>query len=217
MRYYNTIFDLDGTLLDTLDDLHAAVNHGLAEFGLPKASPEEIAARLGNGSERLISLCLPEGREDPLFEPVFNSYLAHYMAHGQDKTRPYPGVLELLRELGNAGVRSAIVSNKPHAATVELAEHYFSGLVLSAVGEQRGIRRKPAPDSIISAMSQLHAEPSRTVYIGDSEVDIMAAQNAGIDCISVTYGFRTRAELISSGGTIFADNAQEIAQIVLGA
>ncbi len=215
MRYDNVIFDLDGTLLDTLDDLHTAVNHGLTEFGLPTASPEDIAARLGNGSERLISLCLPEGREDPLFEQVFSSYITYYMAHGQDKTRPYPGILELLRELGDLGVRCAIVSNKPHAATLELAEHYFAGLVLSAVGEQRDIRRKPAPDSILSAMAQLNARPSRTVYIGDSEVDIMAARNAGIDCISVTYGFRTRAELISSGGMIFANSAQEIKSLIL--
>lgn len=216
MRYDNAIFDLDGTLLDTLDDLRDAVNHGLREFGLPEASLAEISARVGNGSERLISLCLPDGREDPLFQKVFDSYYARYMVHGQDKTHPYPGIIDLLRELGGAGVRCAIVSNKPHAATVELVAHYFSGLVLSAVGERVGVRRKPAPDSILSAMAELNAKPERTVYIGDSEVDIMAAQNAGIDCISVTYGFRTRDELLQNGASLFADDAKEIKNIILG-
>ena len=139
MKYDTVIFDLDGTLLDTLDDLTDGVNHALREFSFPEATRDEIRARLGYGSNYLIAQSVPGGRDCPVYQQVFDCYFAYYRAHSADKTRPYPGIPELLAELRNKGVRCAIVSNKPHAATQDLAAEYFKGLVETAVGDQPGV------------------------------------------------------------------------------
>lgn len=208
MRYDTVIFDLDGTLLDTLDDLTDGVNHALREFGFPEASRDEIRARLGYGSGYLIAQSVPGGRDCPVYQAVFDSYFAYYRAHSAVKTRPYPGIPELLAELRSRGVRCAIVSNKPHAATLDLAEKYFSGLVDTAVGDRPGVvERKPAPDTVWAAMRELGGVPERSVYVGDSEVDIQTAQNAGIDCISVDWGFRTHEQLLGYGASCIVSDA----------
>ena len=161
MKYDTVIFDLDGTLLDTLDDLTDGVNHALREFGFPEATRDEIRARLGYGSNYLIAQSVPGGRDCPVYQQVFDCYFAYYRAHSADKTRPYPGIPELLAELRNKGVRCAIVSNKPHAATQDLAAEYFKGLVETAVGDQPGVvERKPAPDTVLAAMRERAAPAS---------------------------------------------------------
>lgn len=210
MRYDTVIFDLDGTLLDTLDDLTDAVNHALADFGFPTAGREEIRARLGYGSRYLIAKSVPGGDENPDYDAVFDDYLAFYRSHSSVKTAPYPGIPELLARLKSSGARCAIVSNKPDSAARELGERWFRGLVETTVGDREGIRRKPAPDTVLEVMRQLGASPERTVYIGDSEVDIQTAQAAGVDCISVTWGFRTESQLLEAGATTLAHNAAEL-------
>ena len=207
MRYDTVIFDLDGTLLDTLDDLTDAVNHALADFGYPLAGRKEIRARLGYGSKYLIASSVPGGYDDPHYQAVFDDYLTFYRAHSSVRTAPYPGIPELLAGLGRRGVRCAIVSNKPDSAARELGERWFSGLVETTVGDREGIRREPAPDTVLEVMRQLGAEPGRTVYIGDSEVDIETAKAAGVDCISVTWGFRTAEQLLAAGATVLVDDA----------
>lgn len=208
MRYDTVIFDLDGTLLDTLDDLTDGVNHALADFGYPLATRGQIRSRLGYGSAHLIAESVPGGRDNPDYQAVFDDYLDFYRAHSSVKTAPYPGTLELLGRLAGLGVRCAIVSNKPDSAAQILSERWFSGLVAATVGEREaeGIRRKPAPDSLLEVMRRLGASAPRTVYVGDSEVDIETAANAGVDCISCTWGFRTREQLIASGAKVLVSD-----------
>ena len=146
-----------------------------------------------------------------MYQQVFDCYFAYYRAHSADKTRPYPGIPELLAELRNKGVRCAIVSNKPHAATQDLAAEYFKGLVETAVGDQPGVvERKPAPDTVLAAMRELGGTPERSVYVGDSEVDIQTAKNAGIHCISVDWGFRTYEQLVGFGAEEIVSGAAEL-------
>lgn len=207
MRYDTVIFDLDGTLLDTLDDLTDGVNHALANFGYPLANREQIRARLGYGSKYLIAKSVPGSYDDVNYQAVFDDYLEYYSAHSSVKTAPYPGIMQLLEELCSLGVRCAIVSNKPDSAAKILAEHWFNGLVATAVGDRDGIRRKPAPDTVLEVMRQLEAVRERTVYIGDSEVDIETARAAGVDCISVNWGFRSSEQLMASGASLIVSNA----------
>ena len=210
MKYDTVIFDLDGTLLDTLDDLTDGVNHALADFGYPLADREQIRTRLGYGSGYLIAQSVPGGRDDPNYQAVFDDYLAYYRAHSSVKTRPYEGVSELLEELKARGVRRAIVSNKPDSATQELYERWCASSVDCAVGGRTGSRRKPAPDSLLEAMRILGAEKLRTVYVGDSEVDIETAAAAGVDCISCTWGFRSAEQLVRSGAVTLVERAADL-------
>lgn len=210
MRYDTVIFDLDGTLLDTLDDLTDGVNHALADFGYPLVTREHMRRSLGYGSKYLIAHCVPGGGDDANYQAVFDDYLEYYRAHSSDKTAPYPGIIELLSRLKESGVHCAIVSNKPDSAAQILGERWFSGLVETVVGDREGIRRKPAPDTVLEVMRRLGAEKERTVYIGDSEVDIQTAANAGVDCISVTWGFRTREQLIESGASVLVSDMDEL-------
>ncbi|NCC69890.1 MAG: HAD family hydrolase, partial [Clostridia bacterium] len=206
MKYRFIIFDLDGTLLYTLDDIRDSLNHTLRRFGLPEKAMDEVRGSLGNGSARLVELCVPGGRKNPDFEAVFAEYSAWYAGHALCKTRPYPGILELLEQLFSSGAKTAIVSNKPDASVKYLDAHFFSGLTAAAIGEKPGTRRKPAPDSVFEAMAALGAAREDTVYVGDSEVDIATAQKAGIDCISVAWGFRSTTELEAAGAdSIVAD------------
>ena len=189
------IFDLDGTLLDTLGDLHAAVNHTLAEFGYPLRTMEEVRRFLGNGAQWLIRMALPEGAD---WAPVLAAFHTYYAAHCDERTRPYPGISEALAVLGEK-YPLAVVSNKPDGAVKELSKIYFPALY--ARGEDVDCPRKPAPDMVRKAMEALDAQ--RCVYVGDSDVDILTARNVGAPCLSVTWGFREEAELRAAGGVHF--------------
>lgn len=204
-EYKAVIFDLDGTLLNTLDDLCSALNHTMLKFGFPERTLEETRRFVGNGVDRLIELATPDGRNNPHFRDVVNEYRTYYAAHSEIKTKPYDGVCELIDKLQSDGIETAVVSNKMHEATVTLCKKYFPA-VKNVCGEREadGIRRKPYPDMVLSVVKTLGLELSDCVYVGDSEVDIMTAKNAGMDCISVLWGFRDRDYLAKLGASRFA-------------
>ena len=202
MHYTSILFDLDGTLLDTLGDLTAAMNRTLTRHGLPERT------------RQLMELCVPAGTDGALFETLLAEYNADYAAHCRIETAPYPGVDALLQQLHAQGGKLAIVSNKPDEAVRALRAEFFADTVPIAVGEKQGIRRKPAPDTLLTAMAQLGAAPASTVYVGDSEVDIATARAAGLPCISVLWGFRDRDALEQAGAQQFAADAGELARLL---
>ena len=215
MKQYDTyIFDLDGTLLDTLDDLAAAVNYALRRYGMPEHTREEVRQMVGNGVRLLMVRAIPDGDKNPLFDDTFRTFREYYLEHSLDTTRPYDGIPELLRELRTRGKRVAVVSNKFYAATRELCQHFFPDTVEVAIGEHEaeGIRKKPAPDTVMEAFRQLNVSKENAVYVGDSDVDLQTAINSKLPCISVLWGFRDRAFLEAHGATTFASNPGEILQ-----
>lgn len=211
MRDFKTyIFDLDGTLLSTLNDLASSTNYALRWAGMPERTIEEIRMFVGNGVKLLMERAIPEGVDNPKFEETYAKFREHYMEHNLDTTRPYDGVPELLHELKRRGKHLAIVSNKFYAATQDLAKHFFPDTIEVAIGEQENIRKKPAPDTVLEALRQLNVSKEDAVYIGDSDVDIMTAKNCGLPCISVLWGFRDKDFLIEHGGSLFVEKPIEI-------
>ena len=209
MSYDTYIFDLDGTLLDTLQDLATSVNYALRQHRMPEHSIDDVRRFVGNGVRRLMERAVPEGAANPAFEVAFVTFREYYMEHSLDTTRPYDGILELIHELKQRGCRMAVVSNKMMAATQELVRHFFPDIEV-AIGEHEaaGIRKKPAPDTVFAAMLQL-GEGS-AVYVGDSDVDLATARNSGLPCISVLWGFRDREFLLEHGATTFVEQPREI-------
>lgn len=199
------IFDLDGTLLDTLDDLTDATNAALRHFGCRERTKEEVRQFVGNGAERLIRLALPGEENDPEVSEVLSWYKDYYAAHSQIKTRPYEGVLEALAAV-KAEFPVAVVSNKPDNATKLLCKQYFGDVY--ALGEGSAMPRKPAPDMVHRAMQVLGTD--RCIYVGDSEVDVLTAQNAGVPCLSVLWGFRDRETLLKAGADHFCEEPREL-------
>lgn len=193
------IFDLDGTLLNTLEDLTDSVNHAMEKFGFPVHTIEEIRSFVGNGAPRLIERSIPQGKENPSYDAVLAAFKEHYAAHCEDKTNPYEGIMPLLSQLQDKGYRMAVVSNKFDGAVKRLCEKYFGGYIEVAIGESADVKRKPAPDTVYRALRELSCDASRAVYVGDSEVDIQTAKNASLPCISVTWGFRTGEQLRDAG------------------
>ncbi len=217
MKYKAAIFDLDGTLLDTLDDLHDAVNHTMNKYSYPERTLDEVCRFVGNGVDRLITLCVPGHESDPSLAAAIGDFRDYYAAHSEIKTKPYPGVIELIDRLMKSGVKAAIVSNKMHEAVVTLCRKYFPQVeVVCGEREREGVRRKPAPDTVIKAAENLGVNLSDVVYIGDSEVDLKTSENAGVDCISVLWGFRGRECLINHGAKIFAQTADQVYSIIAG-
>ena len=210
------LFDLDGTLLNTLEDLTDAVNATMRAFGYPEHAESAVRAYVGNGVARLMELSLPGGAADPNFDAASAFYRRTYAAHSEDKTRPYEGVVDCVRTLAGHGIRMAVVSNKPDETTVRLTKKYFPEIDAAAgENEAAGIRRKPAPDMVWHAMKKLGVTQEETVYVGDSEVDILTAQNAGIRVVSVLWGFRDREELVANGADMMAETPEELASIIL--
>jgi phosphoglycolate phosphatase len=211
-QYDTYIFDLDGTLLDTLDDLTAAVNYALHTYGLPEHSRDDIRRFVGNGVRMLMTRAIPDGEQNPQFEEVFSTFRMFYLHHSLDRTRPYDGIPEALSALRQRGCRLAVVSNKFWAATEELCHHFFADTIEVAVGEHEaeGIRKKPAPDTVNEALSLLGVDRGNAVYVGDSEVDLQTARNAGLPCISVLWGFRDKDFLLANGATTFISSPREL-------
>lgn len=204
------IFDLDGTLLDTLQDLKASTNHALRSHGLPERTTEEVRQFVGNGVRKLIERAVPENTPQEVLEAVFADFRKHYMDHCLDATAPYPGIIDMLRRLKAQGKRMAIVSNKLDPAVKELNERFFKEYIDLAVGESDTVRRKPAPDMVNTILQTLGITKEEMVYVGDSEVDLQTARNAGVRCISVLWGFRDKEILIANGATTFAKTPEEI-------
>ena len=216
MKCNTIIFDLDGTLLNTLEDLMDSVNYALSQYGMPERKLEEIRHFVGNGVERLMELSVPEGKNNPVFQEAFTCFKEHYLIHCNDKTGPYPHIMDLLEALHDKGYNMAIVSNKYMNAVKELNELYFSRFIKVAIGESAGIRKKPAPDTVEEAIRQLGVSKDSCVYVGDSEVDHMTAVNSGLRCISCLWGFRTKEELIKAGAgnNIFVTDPMQILEVI---
>ena len=215
MKYKAIIWDMDGTILDTLSDLHDSINHLLRTNGYEERTFEETRCSVGNGIRQLVALSVPNGEENPDFERLFGEFREYYSAHCQIKTRPYEGISETLDELRALGIKMAVVSNKIDTAVKELAAEFYPQLDY-ALGEMEGVPRKPAPDMVERALSELGVTKSEAVYIGDSEVDVLTAKNSGLSCISVLWGFRKKEELLPHGADVFVDNPFEIIKLILG-
>lgn len=193
------IFDLDGTLLDTLEDLTDSVNYAMEKFGFPRHTIDEVRTFVGNGAPKLLERSIPQGLENPDYEAALAAFKAHYAAHCEDKTKPYEGIPEMLAELKEQGYHLAVVSNKFDGAVKKLCKKYFGEFITVSIGESAEVKRKPAPDTVYRALHELSCDGSRAVYVGDSEVDIQTAKNASLPCISVTWGFRTEEQLKAAG------------------
>lgn len=208
------IFDLDGTLLDTLDDLHASVNHALSSFNLPLRTRDEVRSFVGNGIKKLIERAVAQNADAETCSRVFDCFKAHYLLHCREKTAPYPGICELLSELKDSGCKLGVVSNKADAPVKELIDYYFPGIFGAVIGEREGVRRKPAPDSVLAALAQLESEPSGAVYVGDSDVDALTAANAGLPCVLVSWGFKDRGFLGTLDALGIADSTAELSAFI---
>lgn len=215
-KYETIIFDLDGTLLDTLGDLAASVNYALKTHNMPTHTIDDVRRFVGNGVRLLMERAIPDGAANPLFEETFATFRQHYLEHSLDTTRPYDGIMEMLQTLRSRGYRTAVVSNKFYAATQELCRHFFADSIEVAIGEHEaeGIRKKPAPDTVNEALRQLGVSREGAVYVGDSDVDIATAKASGMHCISVLWGFRDRQFLIEHGGTTFINHPSELLTLV---
>ena len=215
MKYELAIFDMDGTVLDTLDDLKNALNVVLAEAGFPIRTLEEVRRFVGNGIHKLIERGVPAGTEPAVIEEVFEAFNRYYAVHCSDRTKPYEGITDLIACLRQKGVRTALLSNKSDYAVQTLCRQYFNGLFDVAAGAKDGVRKKPFPDGVEEILKQLQIHKENTVYIGDSEVDVATAANAGIDCVAVEWGFRTKGELLAAKAeTIVASNRELLNEIL---
>ena len=215
MKKYDTvIFDLDGTLLNTLEDLADAVNFVMRKNHYPERTIEEVRCFVGNGIRRLMELAVPENVSEIEFEQVFEEFKSYYTKHCQIKTCAYDGIMPLLKCLYEKGYAMAIVSNKNHAAVCELNDIYFKDYIEVAIGQKDGIRKKPAPDTVVQALKELGKTKERAIYVGDSEVDFATAENSGMDCVLVTWGFRTLDELADFTPAAFIDQAEQLLEVL---
>ena len=214
MHYKTIIFDLDGTLLNTLTDLAAATNYALAQHQLPQRTTEEVRWFVGNGIRKLIERAVPAGTSEELQEKVFATFNSYYKLHCNDATKPYDGIPELLAELRQQGCQTAIVSNKADYAVQELAKLYFADALAAACGERAGIAKKPAPDMLLAVMQRLGAATDSTIYVGDSDTDIKTARNAGVPCIGACWGFRGREFLQQHGASLLAEAPADVLQLL---
>ena len=215
MKIKAVIWDLDGTLLNTLDDLAASTNAALLKNDLPQRTTDEVRRFVGNGVRRLIEQAVPElGEKHPKFQQVLDDFVAHYGAHSRDNTRPYDGIMQALEQLTEMGAMHAIVSNKIDFAVKALSKDYFPGRMKSAVGDDPSRRKKPAPDSVLEAMRQMNVTAEECVYVGDSDVDVITARNAGIPCVAVTWGFRDEQCLRGAGAEYIAHTAEELVSAI---
>ena len=203
------LFDLDGTLLDTLQDLIDSTNATLAHFGYPLRTAEEVRQFVGNGAKRLFELALPEGSTPQTVAEALAWFKEYYPAHSQIKTKPYDGILEALEEIRKE-FPVAVMSNKPDVAAKPLCKTYFGDIY--AQGESSACPRKPAPDMVFAAMKALGAESC--IYVGDSEVDVLTAKNAGVPCLSVLWGFRDKQILVEAGAEHFCENPKDLLKLL---
>ena len=214
MKADTIIFDLDGTILDTLEDLKNSVNHALSSNNLPERSLAEVRSFVGNGIRLLMELSVPRGTDAAIVDKCFADFKEHYKKHSADNTKPYDGVVELLQDLKNKGYKLAVVSNKADFAVQTLVADYFDGIFDYAVGEREGIRRKPCPDSVNDALLHLASDKNSAVYVGDSEVDVETARNAAIPCVAVTWGFRDKSVLEGLSPEYIIDKPSQLMDIL---
>ena len=214
MKYELIVFDMDGTILDTLEDLKNSMNHTLRLYDMPERTLDEIRSFVGNGIRKLIERAVVSGTSDDQIEIIHKDFMKHYEVHCADFTRPYNGVNDLIKELRNRGYKTAVVSNKAHDAVLDLCDQYFPDLFDLAIGERPEIAKKPAPDMVNLALEQLGISRENAVYIGDSDVDVATARNSNLDMIAVDWGFRTREFLVEQGATTIISKPEEILALV---
>ena len=215
MSYKAVLFDMDGTLLDTLEDLCDSTNHALRQMGYPPRGLEEIRRFIGNGAEKQIRRAVPEGTSEEKIMETLAAFRAYYQDHCQIKTKVYDGLLDMLSELKEKGVKMAVVSNKPDAAVKKLNREYFGDRLDYAIGPSDGVRCKPYPDMAEEALKALGVEKKDAVFVGDSEVDVQTGLNAGLDVIAVSWGFRSREVVIEAGASKIADDAHQLEKFIL--
>ncbi|WP_051233878.1 HAD family hydrolase [Butyrivibrio sp. NC3005] len=213
-KYDTVIFDLDGTLLNTLEDLKNSTCYALKKHNMPERSLEEVRMFVGNGVRKLMERAVEAGTNEEKFEQIFKDFKEHYLIHCNDNTKPYDNIMELLDRLKKEGYKLAIVSNKYQKATAELAQMYFKEYISVAIGESEKIRKKPAPDTVIEAMKRLDSPVERCVYVGDSDVDINTAYNSHIPCISCEWGFRDRDFLKKNNANTIITNPLQIIDLL---
>ena len=210
MRYKAVLFDMDGTVLDTLADLTNAVNHVLAQYRMPPRSRQDVAHFLGNGAAHLLRMSVVSGTTEETLREMLGVYQPWYDSHCAILTAPYPGIVPLMQGLRSAGVKQAVISNKQDSAVKRLAEAHFPGLLEAAVGESAAVRRKPNPDAVLAALREMQVSPEEAVYVGDTEVDLQTAENARLDCAPVGWGFRTEEQLRAAGAGHIFQSADEL-------
>lgn len=226
-QYKTIIWDLDGTLMDTLQDLMNAVNHSLRLNNMPEHTYEEVRMMVGNGVRKLMERAVPGGESNPLFDKTFADFKAYYVEHCQDNTCLYHGIADTIIELKARGVRMAVVSNKLQAGVTELFHSYVRAAgkqdplrlldyMEVGIGERPDVARKPAPDMVAKALQEMGIDGSDAVYVGDSDVDIATAKNSGLPCISVLWGFRDRDFLVAHGAETFVERPEQILDYAIG-
>lgn len=204
------IFDLDGTLLNTLTDLHNALNYSLNTYNIPSKTISQTKMLLGNGIERLIADSIPNGTENSDFTAIYQTFKTYYTKHIDDCTQPYEGIMPLLSELNKRAIKTGIISNKFDEGVKILAQKYFNNMINEAQGTSETIRKKPNPDAVFELIKKLKAENETNIYVGDSEVDIQTAKNANLPCISVSWGFRTKTQLLTAGAKVIINSPSEL-------
>ncbi len=204
------IFDLDGTLLNSLEDLRVSVNYALYGFKYPKQTLDMVRRNVGNGIEKLMERSLPDGKDNVNYEVCLEIFKEHYKTHMSVNTKPYPHIIETLAALKSRGYKLAVVSNKFDAAVKPLCQKYFKSLIDVAIGQSKDTKKKPAPDTVYMALDELESSAETSIYVGDSEVDIQTAKNSGMDCISVSWGFKTKEFLEQNGASVIIDTPLEI-------
>lgn len=213
--YKAVLFDMDGTVLDTLGDLADSMNYSLRYFNMPQREPAELRTFLGKGPAHFVKCSVAQGTSEELCNRVRDFYEEYYDSHCQIKTGPYPGIPELMEKLKKNGIKLAVISNKQEPAVKVLAQRHFSGLLEMAVGTGPSIPCKPDPAAVLSAMERMGLSREDCVYVGDMDVDLNTAKNAGIDCIGVAWGFMGREKLLSLGASRVADTAEQLADMIL--
>lgn len=210
MKYDAVVFDLDGTLIDTLEDLKDSVNFALDKFGFPSRNLDEIRSFVGNGVKRLVYLSVPEGTDETTSEKCLDIFKEHYKGNSRNKTAPYAGIPEMLEKVKSAGFKTAVVTNKIQDAAIEIIRSFFGDKIDIIIGQIDGVAQKPEPDGVWLALEKLGVSRDKAVYIGDSEVDCMTAHNAGLPCIGVTWGFRSRAVLEENKAEFIVESPEKI-------
>ena len=213
-RYDTIIFDLDGTLLNTLDDLADSVNAIMTQEGYCLRTKDEIREFIGDGAKSLIEKSLPAAANEEEILRCLKLFREHYMKHMQNQTKPYDGIMELLKELKGKGIKIGVVSNKPDEATKEVCRLYFGDLVNVAIGDNAMRKKKPDPDNVFAALTQLNSKRDKTLYVGDSNTDMITAQNAGLISVGVTWGYRSREVLLLEGADYIIDEPGQIVTLI---
>lgn len=214
MKYDLIIFDMDGTILNTLEDLKNSLNYVLQQAGYQTRTLEEVRTFVGNGIRKTIERALPSDIEEEKVDELFSLFIAYYAIHNTDNTKPYNGVIELLKELKHLGYKTAVVSNKQNSAVKSLCKKFFTGLFDVEIGEKENIAKKPEPDEVNEVLKILNIDRTKSIYIGDSEVDIQTAQNSKMKSIIVDWGFRDRKFLYEHGAEVIVSNPSEILDII---